>query len=118
MQVISMLKQKLIKPEREELLLYVLSKLYEPDQLATDLEIQRDVHRFVKEGNLPLQYSFIETRVADPFSYDLSLDVTRLVARGFLEVVRIDFLENSTKSCYRISDAGRNYARIVGSKLS
>ena len=111
-----MLKLRLIKPEREEILLCILSHLYRDRQGSVqEKDVHKQVYDFISRNKSPLTYKFIEG-TDYPFSYDLSLDINRLVARGFLKEGPMEFISDFITHSYEITESGRIYAEKMKSK--
>lgn len=112
----TMFKLKLFKPEREEFLLCILNELYrDRPGSVQEKDLHKQVYEFVSRSKSPLNYEFIEG-TDYPFSYELSLDITRLVARGFLKVGPMEFIGDFIIHSYEITESGRIYAEKMRSK--
>ncbi len=112
--MISTLKQKMFGPAREELLLSILLELYRnPNRVLSEAEIHAKVAEHLAKSRLPLNYDFIRTRQVEPFSYELALDLNRLVSRGFVDIGPIEFIGNLIAHTYRITDSGKLYAEMT-----
>jgi len=111
-----MFKLRLIKYEREEILLYILNQFY-GDRLGSvqEKDMHKKVFEFISKSKSPLNYKFIKGSDY-PFSYDMFLDINRLVARGFLKEGPMEFVGNSIIHSYEISESGRIYASRIGLK--
>ena len=105
-------------PEREEVLLYILDDLLK-DRLGSvkEKDIHKKVHEFISGSESPpINYKFITGGSGYPFSYELSLDINRLVARSFLKVGPMEFIGDSVAHSYEFTESGRAFAERMKSK--